>query len=206
MKDRVHIATLAYAVEYGTRYIGDALADDPPHGTGRQRVDQWLQCHKQRQAESDEAERLHIAVSLKLAKAHERAHECRSPHEDEQRPSPIAFMTQADEGDGRIGTRDMPVDGGMVPLAETFLPRRPGAQRMIGRRGDIASQHAYQIEDDTGRCPPVAVVEAIEEKDHADHHAKQDAAGMRPGIPKLLLMIEKDMPSHKPIRLVMRCR
>lgn len=123
MKDRMHIATLAYAVEHGTRYIGDALADDPTHGTGWQRVNQWLQCHKQRQAESDEAERLHIAVSLELTEAHERAHECRSPDKDEQRPSPIAFMAQADESDGRIGTCDMPVDGGVVPLAEAFFPR-----------------------------------------------------------------------------------
>ena len=62
-----------------------------------------------------------MAVLLQSEKTHDGARYGTRPHKDEQAPAPIASITHGDEGEWRVAARNVPVDGGMVPLAQHLL-------------------------------------------------------------------------------------
>ena len=55
---------------------------------------------------------------MQLSETHDGAHDGAGPHEDEEAPAPQPLLAQGDERDGGVGAGDVPVDGGVVPLAE----------------------------------------------------------------------------------------
>ena len=156
----MHISLLVDAIEYGTRDIAYALGDDPNHRGRGNRVDERLECHQYRETRAHEAERLQIAVVLELGEAHYCACYGASPDKDKEAPAPIALVAQGDEGNRRVGTGYVPVDGGMVPFAQSLLPLAPSREGMIGGGGDIRHEHAEEIEDDASRGPSVVLREA----------------------------------------------
>ena len=196
MKDAVHVFPLVEAVEHGPRDIADAFGDNPRNGSRTNTVDQRLEGHEDAQPHSHEAAGLQIAVVLEPAETHHRAHYGTRPDEHEQSPSPSAVLPQCHESQRRVAAGDVPVYCGVVPLAQTFLPHAARAQGVVYRGGDIRAQHSEQIERHAGRGPCILVTDAeYEEGDaHADTH--HDAAEVRPGIPKLLLVGEMYFHFH----------
>lgn len=65
----------------------------------------------------------------------------------------------------------MPVDGGMVPLAQSLLPLAPSREGVIGGGGDIRHEHAKKIEDDACCRPTIMLREAPVQEDDADNDA-----------------------------------
>ena len=76
---------------------------------------------------------------------------------DEEAPSPVALFAHGYQCDRRVGTSDVPVDGGMIPFAQSLLPLAPGGEGMVSGGSDIRHEYAGKIEDDA-RCPPFIVV------------------------------------------------
>ena len=74
----------------------------------------------------------------------------------------------------------MPVDGGVVPFAQTLLPHAARTQGMIDGGGDVGTEHAEEIQRHSCRGPRVLVADAEYEKGDAYAYAHQDAAEMRP--------------------------
>ena len=97
---------------------------------------------------------------LELGKAHHRACYGACPDEDKETPSPIALFAHRNQGDRRVRTCNVPVNGGMIPFAQSFLPFAPGRDGVVGGRGDVRHQHAKQVEDDARRGPSVMHGEA----------------------------------------------
>lgn len=62
----------------------------------------------------------------------------------------------------------MPVDSGMVPLAQSLLPLAPSREGMVGGGGDIRHEHTEEVEDDTCRRPTVMLREAPIQEDDAE--------------------------------------
>ena len=133
---------------------------------------------------------------LELGKAHHRACYGACPDEDKETPSPIALFAHRNQGDRGIRTGNVPVDGGMIPFAQSLLPFAPGRDGVVGGRGDVRHQHAKQVEDDARRGPSVMHGEAPIQEDTADNNTQKDASGMRPGVPKLLLVTEMYFEFH----------
>ena len=133
---------------------------------------------------------------LELGKAHHCSGNGACPDEDKETPSPIALFAHCNQGDRGIRTGNMPVDGGMIPFAQSLLPFAPGRDGVVGGRGDVRHQHAKQVEDDARRGPSVMHGEAPIQEDTADNNTQKDASGMRPGVPKLLLVTEMYFEFH----------
>ena len=133
---------------------------------------------------------------LELGKAHHRACYGACPDEDKETPSPIILFAHCNQGDRGIRTGNVPVDGGMIPFAQPLLPFAPGRDGVVGGRGDIRHQHAKQVEDDARRGPSVVYGKAPIKEDGSYDNAHQDASGMRPGVPKFLLVTEMYFEFH----------
>lgn len=175
MKHRVHVLAAVERVEEGAGDVSGALSYYPIEGAGRQAVDQRLQGHEYRKPHAHEAERLQIAVRLEVAEALHRAHDGAKPYEDKESPAPQSVLAQADERDGAVASRDVPVDGRMVPFAQPLLPHRPGRKRVVEGGGDVGAEHAEKVEDDARRGPSVPRLEAPHEEDDSERHAEGDA-------------------------------
>lgn len=118
------------------------------------------------------------------------------PDKREEAPPPIALFAEGNQRQRRIRTRNMPIDGCMVPLTQALFPFGAMAsqtfiaivcrQGMIERRGDIRAQHAEEIENHPYPRPVVVALEAPHEEDDAKDDPQQDASAMRRSIPYLL--------------------
>ena len=84
----------------------------------------------------------------------------------------------------------MPVDGGMIPLAQPLLPWRPRRKCMIDGGCYVARQHAEEIQNDACRSPAVACPAAPHKEDGAYKKPQDDACTMRPGVPQFFFMRE----------------
>ena len=74
---------------------------------------------------------------LQTDKAHDGTSYRTSPDEDKETPTPVALFTQRYQSQWRIATRDMPVDGSMIPLTQTLLPLGVVLHRVVKRRGYV---------------------------------------------------------------------
>ena len=182
MEDAVHVAPLVEAVERRSRDVADPLGDNPSDRQRTHVVDKRLERHEHAQAHGHETSCLEVAVLLEADEAGDGARYGAGPNEDEESPSPKTLTPQRHEGDGRIGTGDVPVDGGVVPPPHGFLPFAELRQGMIDCRSDIRAHHAEEIEDDTCPLPSVALAGAHHEENHPHHHADDDACGVRPSV------------------------
>lgn len=171
MEHGMHVFLLVDAVEHGSRDVAHALGDDPSHRGGRYGIYQWLESHEHRQSHAHKAGGLQVAVVLEPGKTHDGSGDGARPDKDEEAPAPVVLVAQRNQGDRGVGTRNVPVDGGVVPLAQTLLPRRPGAQGVVNRGGDVRADHAKEIENDARRGPTVAHLEAPNEEDGAEDDA-----------------------------------
>ena len=173
MEDGVHEPLLVKAVEHGARDVAHTLGDDPRHGGGVDTVDERSEGHEHTEAHDHETHGLYTTVTLQTTEALYRARDGGEPDEDEECPTPIAIFAHGDERDGRVGARDVPVDGGVVPLAQPLLPWRPGADGVIHCRSHIRAEHAEEVEDDACCGPSVACPSAPHEE-HRAYDESQD--------------------------------
>jgi len=97
-------------------------------------------------------------------------------------------MPEGDERDGGIRARYVPVDGGMVPLAEAYLPLRVGTQGMVCGGRYVGTEHAEKVKAHAQCGPSVMFPETPYQENHAEDNAHDDACGMTPGVPQLFLM------------------
>ena len=193
VEHRVHVLLLIERIEDGPRDIADALGDNPDDGCRRHGVDQRLEGHEHAQPHPHEAEGLQVGMLLQPDEAHDGARYRTEPDKGEEAPAPVALTAERHQRQRRIGARNVPVDGRMVPLPEPLLPLRVVLHRVIQRGGRVAAQHTEEIEDDPYPRPVVVCTETPDEEDDAEHHAQQDAPAMRRGIPYLLFPC---IPNH----------
>lgn len=187
MKHCVHVFPLVEGIEKRTGDVEDSFSDNPTDGGSTRRFEQGFESYEHREAHTDEAERFEITVVFEFMEGDERTRDGARPHEDEQAPSPTA-IAQRNERDGRIGAGDVPVDSGMVPLAQARFPLRFGSQRMVSGGGDVGAKHAEEIEAHAERRPAVMLAEAPCEEYCAEDNAHDNASGMTPRVPELFLM------------------
>ena len=133
MEYAVHVFALVQTVEHGTRDIANSLSDDPYHRSLAHIVYQWFESHEDAQSHTHETRRLQITVVLQSSETHHRAHDGTRPYKHEQSPSPSAVLSQRRQRQWRVAARNMPVDGSMVPFAQSLFPYASCAQRMIHR-------------------------------------------------------------------------
>ena len=110
------------------------------------------------------------------------------PYKGKKTPSPITLTAKRHERQRRIRTRNMPIDGGMIPLAQTLLPFRVMTYGMIDGRGRITAQHTKQIEYHPYPRPVIVALETPHQENDADDDTQQNATAMRRGIPYLLFL------------------
>ena len=177
----MHEGAVVERVEEGSRDVAHAFGNNPGKGRG-DGVQEGFQGHKARKSHEDEAGGFPIAMLLEFAKTHDGAHNGAQPHEGEQGPTPIAHLTQGNERDGAVGTRNVPIDGGMVPLAQHFLGSPPFGQGVIDGGGDIRREHAKEVEPHAKLRPAVALLIYPIEERRAHNHAEQYARTMRRGV------------------------
>ena len=176
-------AVVGDGIDDGSRDVEDAFGYQPVDGDEIHALQQGTEGHEHGEAHEDEADGLEVAVVFQPTEAGEGAGQGGAPHEEEETPSPPAGIAQGHEGDGGIGTGDVPVDGGVVPATEHGA-RRPGLrQGVVEGAGDVAADHADQIEDDACGGPPVGGTDTPKEEEHADDDSKDDADGMGADIP-----------------------
>ena len=175
MEHAVHVFRLVQTVESGAGDVAYSLSDDPDHGSSAHTSQQGLEGHKNRESHADETERLHITVFLQMDEADGGAGNGAEPHKAEQCPSPITLVAHGNERDGRIATRNMPVDGRMIETAQNLLGFESSWQGMIDGGGDIRAEHTEEVEDDSCACPAVTSPEAPYKEDDANNHTKQDS-------------------------------
>ena len=187
VEDGVHEGTVVERVEQGSSDVADALGDNPGEGGG-DGVDEGLQGHEARKSHEDEAGSLQVAVLLEPRKAHHRAHDGARPDEGEEGPAPPSLLAQGNERDGGIGTGNVPVDGGMVELAQHFLELPLRGQGVIDGGGNVGGEHAEKVEPDGELRPAVALaIDPIEE--HRTHDkAEQYARSMGRGVQYLFFL------------------
>ena len=153
VENRVHVALLVEAVEDGTGDIGYSLGYYPRHRGSAHTVEKGLEGYKDRQTHAHKTEGFEIAVLLEMAETDNSACYCTQPYEDEKTPAPIALLAQGHEGERGVRAGYMPIDSGMVPLAQTFLPLAATRGGMIGCGGGIRTEHAEEIEYHSGTRP-----------------------------------------------------
>lgn len=191
MEDGVHVAAVVERVEDGSGDVADTLGDNPHHGGGGHAGQQGLERHEHRQPHQAEADGLYVAVVFQSDERGDGACDGRRPDEGEQGPAPGTLAAQGDERDGRVGSCDVPVDGGMVPPSQPCLPARAGRQRMIDGRGNVGTEHAEEVERNADGGPAVGLAHAPDDEHRADDDAQQDARGMAPRVPKFFLTTKK---------------
>lgn len=177
VEDAVHEGTIVERVEEGTRDVADALGNNPCKG-GWDGVDERFQGNKARKAHEDEAGGLEIAVFLEFAKTHDGAHDSTNPHESEESPTPVAYLTQGNEGDGAIRTRNVPIDCCVVPFPEYSLSSPSLRQRVIDRGGNIGREHAKEIEPYAELRPTVALAIDPPKETSANNESEQYACAV----------------------------
>ena len=185
VEDGVHVLALVERVEDSSRDVADTLGHNPDKGGGGDAVEQGLEGHQHTQAHADEAEGLQIGVFLQADEADDGTGQCTRPHEEEQRPAPVALFTQGGERQWRVAAGDVPVDGGMVPTAQALLPLGVVTDGVVDGGGGVARQHAEKIEDNAYACPVVIALEAPHEEDDADDDTQHDAATVGRRVPYL---------------------
>ena len=190
VENGMHVALTVERIEYGSRNIAYALGDNPDDGCCRHRVKEGLEGNEYGESHADETEGLYVGVLLQPDEADEGACNGASPHEDEQSPSPVALCAQGDEGEWRVGAGNMPIDGGMVPTAQTFFPcgavthqALPAGffiqrQGVVDGRGDVGAQHAKEVETDAQPCPRIIATERYPKEYHTDNDTHSDAASV----------------------------
>ena len=186
VEDGVHVLPLVQRVEHSARDVAHALSDNPREGGGRDAVEQGLQGDEHAQAHADEAEGLQVRVLLQPPQADDGAGDGTRPDEDKQRPAPVALLAQRRQCQRRVGAGYVPVDGGVVPLAEPLLPLRVVTYGVIDGRGHVGAQHPEEVEYDTPARPVVVALETPDEEDDAKDDTQQDAPAVRRRIPYLL--------------------
>jgi hypothetical protein len=196
MEHGVHVFALVETVEDGTRDVAHALGDNPDDGARGDAVDEGFEGDEHTEAHTHETDGFEIAVILDVDETADGAGDGARPDEDEECPAPVALGAHGDEGDGRIGTGDVPIDGGMVPLAQPLLPDGTGGEGVINGGGDVRHQHPHEVEYHTCRGPTVFGTRAPYQKYRAENHAEGYATGMRPGIPQLFLVREMYLHFH----------
>ena len=72
----------------------------------------------------------------------------------------------------------MPVDGGVVPSAQTLLPLRVVAYGVVDGRCDVGAEHSEEVEDDAPTCPVVVALETPDEEDDAEDDTQQYASAV----------------------------
>ncbi len=90
--------------------------------------------------------RLQVAVVLELGKAHDGSGNGASPDKDKEAPSPISLVAHRNQGDRRVRTGNVPVDGGMIPLC-AVAPSICSRQKWHGKPLRRCTTSAYR----TGR-------------------------------------------------------
>ena len=182
MEDTVHVSSLIETVEDGSRDVAYPLSDDPDDGSRTHIVKKGFECHEHAQAHGNEADGLEVAVFLEVDKTGDGAGDGAGPDEDEESPTPEPVASQGNERDGGVGTGDVPVDGGMVPLSHALFPFACLGQGVVDGGGDVRAHHADEVEDDAGACPSVSLSGADDEEDDTYHAAEHDAGGVRPSV------------------------
>jgi branched-chain amino acid transport system permease protein len=72
-------------------------------------------------------------LNTQKSKTHDGSGNGASPDKDKKAPSPISLVSHRNERDWRVRAGNMPVDGGMVPFAQSLLPFAPGRNGMVNR-------------------------------------------------------------------------
>ena len=188
VKDGMHVTTLVETVENGTGDIEDTLGDNPYDGSGADRCQERLERHEDGKPHAHETEGLHIAVLLETAETDDGAGNGRQPHKAEESPAIGPIVAQRYQRDGRIGPSYAPVDGSMVPTAQTLLPLAVAARGMIDGGGEIGGSHAKQVESHSQLAPTVDVTEEEQPKQDAHHYPHGNAGGVRPGVELLFFL------------------
>ena len=122
VEDAVHVLPLIETVEQGTGDVADTLGHNPYNGCRGNAVDERLEGYEHAEAHADEAERLDVGVLFEADETDDGAHDGTEPHKNKESPAPVALLTEGDKGEGRVGAGYVPVDGGVVPAAQAFLP------------------------------------------------------------------------------------
>ena len=129
----MHVFLLVDTVEYGARNVADAFGNNPPDCGGGYGVNQRFESNQYRQSHAYKADGLQVAVILESGKTHDGSGNGKSPDKDKKTPSPISLLSHRNERDWRVRTGNMPVDGGMVPFAQSLFPFAPGRNGMVNR-------------------------------------------------------------------------
>lgn len=182
MEDGVHETAFVEAIEDGAGYVADTFGDDPRDGRRAHGVDERAESDDDRQAHSHETDGLHVAVVAEVTEADDGADDGREPYEREEAPAPIALLAQGDECQRRIAAGDVPVDGGVVPAAQTFFPRTSARHGVIEGRCGVGAEHAEEVERDPEAGPRIVTAGADDEEDDADDDAHDDARGVGPCV------------------------
>ena len=153
MKDGVHESLFVEAVEDGTGDIRYSLGYYPRYGGSAHTVEKGLEGYKHRQAHAHKTKGLYVAMLLEMAETDNSACYCTQPYEDEETPAPIALLAQGHEGERGVRAGYMPIDSGMVPFAQSFLPLAAARGGMIGSGGGIRAEHAEEIKYHPGTRP-----------------------------------------------------
>ena len=117
VEHRVHVFALVAHIKQRAGDISHTLSHNPRHCTCRDTVYQRLESHKHAQAHAYVGKGLNVAMAFEMVEGDYRAHYGAKPHEAEQCPSPQALVAKCHEGYWGIGARNMPIYGGVVPLA-----------------------------------------------------------------------------------------
>lgn len=196
MEDRMHILALVDTIEYSTCNIAYALGNNPNDRSWGDRINERLESNQHRKSHANETNGFQIAVILQSAKTHNCSGYCTRPDKTEQTPAPITLIAHSYERDGRIRTCNMPIDGSMIPFAQSLFPLAPCRESMIHSRCNIRHKHTKEIKYHSCRCPTVVIGKTPIQENNAYDDSQKDATSMRPGIPKFLLMTEMYLEFH----------
>ena len=160
MEHGVHVLLLVQGIEHGTRNVTHALGNEPDDGCCRHGVHQGLESHEYTEAHAHETEGLEVGMLFQMDKADNGSCDGTSPDKDKEAPTPIALFAECHEGEGRVGTGDVPVDGSVVPLTQALFPLRVVFDGMVDSGGYITTQHTEEVKDNACARPVVVALEA----------------------------------------------
>lgn len=196
VENSMHIFPLVDAVEHCTCNVTDAFCNNPYESRCGECVDKWLESNEHTQSHSNESNGFQVTVVFEIDKANDGSCNRTSPYKTKQGEAPVALITQCNERYRGVTARNVPVNGGMIPFAQSLFPFAPSRQGVVNRRGYIRAKHAEEIENNACCGPSVVFTKAPNEEDYAHNDAHNDASGMTPSIPKLLAMIEMNFQFH----------
>ena len=119
---RMHIALSVERVEERACDIADTFGYYPYHGSRGNGVNEGLEGYQYRESHADEAESLYVGVLLQPDKTDNGARNGTQPYEREERPAPVALGAQGNQCQWGVGACNVPVDGSMVPTAQSLFP------------------------------------------------------------------------------------